>query len=74
MASRCSRPELNANSIWIGFDPRPEEAEGFGVARHSIKRRLSEDVPIYALSLSRLANRRAVLSRQPRGATAACGM
>ena len=41
-------------SIWIGFDPRPEEVEGFGVAQHSIRKRLSEDVPIYALRLSAL--------------------
>jgi hypothetical protein len=41
-------------SIWIGFDPRPEEVEGFGVARHSIRRWLTEDIPIYALRLSAL--------------------
>ncbi len=39
-------------SIWIGFDPR--EAAAFAVARHSIKRQLSQPIPIMGLVLSDL--------------------
>lgn len=39
-------------SIWIGFDPR--EACAFAVCRHSIRRWLSQPIPIRGLVLSRL--------------------
>lgn len=39
-------------SIYIGFDPR--EAAAFDVARHSIRRRLTQPIPIHGLVLSHL--------------------
>jgi len=39
-------------SVWIGFDPR--EAAAFAVARHSVRRNLGRQVPIYGLILSQL--------------------
>jgi lipopolysaccharide biosynthesis glycosyltransferase len=39
-------------SIWIGFDPR--EAAAFAVARHSIKRHLTQPIPVFGLVLSDL--------------------
>jgi hypothetical protein len=39
-------------SIWIGFDPRPAETQGFAVARGSIRRRLTVPIPINGVSLS----------------------
>lgn len=41
-----------ANSIWIGFDPR--EAAAFAVARYSIRRHLTQLIPIHGLVLSDL--------------------
>jgi hypothetical protein len=43
-------------SIWIGFDPRPAEVQAFAVARRSIRRWLTEPIPINALNLSTLRN------------------
>jgi len=43
-----------SRSIWIGFDPRPAETQGFAVARQSIRRRLNAPIPIYGLSLNTL--------------------
>src|SRR5262245_1722314 len=40
------------NSIWIGFDPRAGETQAFAVARQSIKRRLSEWLPVRGLNLN----------------------
>lgn len=40
-------------SIYVGFDPR--EAPAFGVARHSMRRRMSVDIPICGLVQSRLS-------------------
>lgn len=42
-------------SIWIGFDPR--EAAAFAVARHSIKRRMTQQIPVYGLVLPDLQAR-----------------
>lgn len=42
-------------SIWIGWDPR--EAAAFAVCRHSIKRHLSQDIPINGLVLDNLRAR-----------------
>jgi hypothetical protein len=39
-------------SIWIGFDPR--EAAAFAVARHSLRRDMSQSIPIYGLILADL--------------------
>ena len=39
-------------SVFIGFDPR--EAAAFAVARHSVRRNLGRQVPIYGLILSQL--------------------
>lgn len=50
-------------AIWIGFDPRPAEVQAFAVARHSIRQRLSETLPIYALNMKTL--RRTGLYRRP---------
>lgn len=50
MAFECS----DIKQIWIGFDPRPLEVQAFAVARRSIKRRLSENIPIYPLNMSAL--------------------
>src|SRR5262245_35440616 len=50
-------------SIWLGFDPRPAEVQAFAVARHSIRQRLSESIPIYGISLRAL--RRTGLYRRP---------
>ncbi|MCA1452840.1 hypothetical protein I6F35_06345 [Bradyrhizobium sp. BRP22] len=41
-------------SIWVGFDPRPAETQGFAVARQSIRRRLTMPIPIRGLSLAAL--------------------
>jgi len=43
-----------ALSIWIGFDPRPAESQGFAVARQSIRRRLTMPIPIMGLNLQKL--------------------
>jgi len=43
---------VQARSIWIGWDPR--EAAAFAVARSSIKRRLSQPIPISGLVLDDL--------------------
>jgi hypothetical protein len=52
MASQCFG--LTDRSIWIGFDPRPAEVQAFAVARRSIRRWLSEPIPINALNLTTL--------------------
>lgn len=39
-------------SVWIGFDHR--EAQAFAVCRHSIKRRLTQQIPVKGLVLSDL--------------------
>ena len=44
-------------TIWVGYDPRPAEVQSFVVARHSIKRRLSQSVPIFGVILSELRER-----------------
>lgn len=41
-------------SIVVGYDPRPLEAQGFAVARSSIKRRLTVHVPVRGLKLAEL--------------------
>lgn len=41
-----------SNSIFVGFDPR--EAAAFAVARYSIRRHLTQNIPIYGLVLSDL--------------------
>jgi hypothetical protein len=41
-------------SIWIGFDPRPAETQGFAVARQSIRRRLTMPIPIHGLILQQV--------------------
>src|SRR5665213_1643512 len=41
-----------ARSIFIGFDPR--EAGAFAVARHSVRRHLTQPIPIRGLVLSEL--------------------
>jgi hypothetical protein len=43
-------------TIWIGFDPRPAEVQAFAVARHSIRKWLTEPIAINALNLSTLRN------------------
>lgn len=43
------------SSIWIGFDPR--EAAAFAVARYSIKKHLTQPIPISGLVLEDLQNR-----------------
>ena len=45
---------MHKRAIWIGYDPRPFEVEGFAVATHSIYRRLSEDIPINGVRLDQL--------------------
>lgn len=40
------------NSIWIGFDPR--ESAAFDVAKYSIRRRLTQPIPIRGVVLSHL--------------------
>src|SRR3990167_3363781 len=40
------------HSIWIGFDPR--EGAAFGIARHSVRRHLTHQIPIFGLVLSDL--------------------
>jgi hypothetical protein len=42
------------SSIYIGYDPRPVEALSFAVARHSIRRRLNQPIPIAGLQLKGL--------------------
>jgi lipopolysaccharide biosynthesis glycosyltransferase len=42
-------------SIWIGFDPR--EGAAFAVARNSVKRRLTQQIPIRGLVLGDLQDR-----------------
>lgn len=39
-------------NIWLGFDPR--EAAAFAVARHGIKRRLTQPIPVHGLVLADL--------------------
>lgn len=46
-----------AMSIWVGFDPRPAETQGFAVARQSIRRRLTMPIPIIGLRLDDLRER-----------------
>jgi len=41
-------------AIFLGFDPRSAESQGFAVARHSIQSRLSKPAPIFGLALSEL--------------------
>lgn len=41
-------------SIWIGFDPRPAEVSAFAVARSSIRRHLTQPIPIMGLVLNDL--------------------
>lgn len=41
-------------SIWIGFDDRPAEVSAFAVARHSIRRHLTQPIPIMGLVLNEL--------------------
>jgi hypothetical protein len=48
-------------SIWIGLDPR--EAAAFAVARHSLRKNMSRDIPVYGLVLDDL--REAGLYRRP---------
>lgn len=43
------------NSVWIGFDPR--EASAFAVARNSINRHLTQQIPVRGLVLSDLQAR-----------------
>ena len=43
-------------SIWLGFDPRPEEMSGYAVARGSI-RKFHRHAPIRGLVLSDLTAR-----------------
>lgn len=43
-----------AVSVAIGYDPRPVEAQGFAVARQSIRRRLPEPYPVWSLRLKAL--------------------
>lgn len=43
-----------AMSIWVGFDPRPTETQGYAVARASIRRTLTVPVPVCGLRLSTL--------------------
>ncbi len=38
-------------SIWIGFDDRPAEVAAFAIARHSIRRHLTQPIPIMGLVL-----------------------
>jgi len=45
---------MDALSIWIGYDPRPAETQGFAVARNSIRRHLTIPIPINGLSLNLL--------------------
>jgi hypothetical protein len=45
-----------ACSIWVGFDPRPAESQGFAIARQSIRRRLNLPIPIIGLNLQTLRN------------------
>jgi lipopolysaccharide biosynthesis glycosyltransferase len=44
--------QLLPKSIWIGWDPR--EAAAFAVARHSIRRHLTQAIPIFGLVLDYL--------------------
>jgi lipopolysaccharide biosynthesis glycosyltransferase len=50
----ASPRSVTDRSIWIGFDPRPAEVQAFAVARHSIKRWLTDAIPINALNLTTL--------------------
>lgn len=43
------------NSIWVGFDKR--EGTAFGVARDTIKRKLTQQIPVYGLLLEDLKRR-----------------
>ena len=47
-------PNHDAVAIWIGFDPRPAETQGFAVARSSIRRFLTQPVKINGLHLAAL--------------------
>jgi hypothetical protein len=49
--------DSEAHSIWVGFDPRPAEMQGFAVARQSIRRRLTQPIPIVGLRLDDLRRR-----------------
>jgi hypothetical protein len=40
-----------AYSIWVGFDPRPAESQGFAVARQSIRRHCNMPIPVFGLNL-----------------------
>jgi len=48
---------IDAPSIWIGFDQRPAETEGFAVALRSIRRRLAKPMPIKGLVLAELRSK-----------------
>lgn len=41
-------------TIWVGYDPRPTESQGFAVARASIRRTLTVPIPVCGLNLARL--------------------
>lgn len=43
---------MTAKSIWIGWDPR--EAAAYAVARHSVKRHLTQPIPVHGLVLDEL--------------------
>jgi hypothetical protein len=48
---------VHNRAIWVGYDPRPFEVEGFAVAQHSIYRRLSEEIPISGVRLDEVRAR-----------------
>lgn len=41
---------MESQSIWIGYDPR--EAEAFSVCRDSLRRHMTQPIPIYGMVLS----------------------
>lgn len=43
-----------SQSIFIGFDPRPHEVQGYAVARNSIRRHLTQQIPVRGLVLDDL--------------------
>lgn len=45
---------MRLSAIYIGFDPRAAEAVAFGVTRRSLQRRLTQQIPVHGLVLSRL--------------------
>src|SRR5215510_5866209 len=52
--SAVYRESISHPSIWVGFDPRPTQVAAFAVARHSIRRHLTQPLSIRALILSEL--------------------